>query len=72
MTTFSNIKNLREECELTQIEVANAIHISQRAYSHYETGTRDIPISILIKLARYYDVSIDYLVGETQNMRRYR
>ncbi len=72
MTAFSNIKNLREECELTQTEVANAIHISQRAYSHYETGTRDIPISILIKLARYYDVSIDYLVGETQNMRRCR
>ena len=41
------------------------LHISQRSYSHYETGSRNIPIEMLIRLANYYDTSIDYLVGRT-------
>lgn len=71
MTTFPNIRNLREDNDLTQTEIANALHISQRAYSHYENGNREIPIPILINLARYYNVSVDYLLGETNRKKRY-
>lgn len=71
MTTFPNIRNLREDNDLTQTEIANALHISQRAYSHYENGSREIPIPILINLARYYNVSVDYLLGETNRKKRY-
>ena len=71
MTTFPNIRNLREDNDLTQSEIANALHISQRAYSHYENGSREIPIPILINLARYYNVSVDYLLGETNRKKRY-
>ena len=71
MNVFENIRNLREDNDLTQTEIANILHISQRAYSHYENGTREIPIPILISLARHYKVSIDYLLGETKSMKRY-
>lgn len=72
MGLYENIRNLREDNDLTQTEIANVLHISQRAYSHYENGTREMPISILIAIARYYDVSIDYLVGETKIRKRYK
>lgn len=64
---FIRIKDLREDADLTQTELSNHLHISQRAYSHYENGTRDIPTSILISLANFYHVSIDYLLGRTDN-----
>ena len=72
MGLYENIRNLREDNDLTQTEIANVLHISQHAYSHYENGTREMPISILIAIARYYDVSIDYLVGETKIRKRYK
>lgn len=72
MKVYSNIRNLREDSDLTQTDIANILHVSQRAYSHYENGTREIPIPILINLARYYNVSIDYLVGETKIKKRYK
>lgn len=54
---------LRQEHNLTQSQLAGILHISQRSYSHYETGSREIPIELLIKLADYYNTSIDYIVG---------
>ncbi|MBP3234817.1 MAG: helix-turn-helix transcriptional regulator [Eubacterium sp.] len=71
MSIYINIRNIREDNDLTQQQVADILHISQRAYSHYETGTRDIPTSILISLANYYNVSIDYLLGQTKKKKRY-
>ncbi len=71
MYIYENIKNLREDSDLTQTDIANILHISQRAYSHYENGTRQIPIPVLIDLARYYNVSVDYLLGETKIKKRY-
>lgn len=62
------IKGLREEKNLNQEEVAKILNISQRTYSYYENG-RDIPISLLIKLANFYNVSIDYLLNRT-NVRK--
>ncbi len=72
MKVFANIRNLREDNDFSQAYIASLLHISQRGYSHYENGTRDIPIDILIELARYYNVSIDYLVGETTTKQRYK
>lgn len=62
---YHRIKDLREDKDLTQSEVSSCLHISQRAYSHYENGTRDIPTNILISIADFHDVSIDYLLERT-------
>ena len=65
------IKDLREDADLTQKQIADFLHIKQNTYSQYENGHRQIPIEVLIKLARFYNTSIDYLVGETNNKKRY-
>lgn len=62
---YERIRNLREDHDLTQNDLANYLHISQRAYSRYETGERNIPIETLTKLADFYHTSIDYLVNRT-------
>ena len=62
---FHRIKDLREDADLPQSELSKHLNISQRAYSHYENGSRDIPTNILIAIADYYDVSIDYLLERT-------
>lgn len=66
---YRRLKDLREDNDLTQIELAKVLNISQRGYSHYETGNNDIPTEILIKLANYYNVSIDYILGRTNEKR---
>ena len=65
MEIIERIRNLREDNDLTQQELADALHISQRSYSHYENGSRKLPLDILIALADYYDCSIDYLLCRT-------
>lgn len=62
---IKRIKDLREDHDLTQTQISKILHISQRTYSHYEQGTRSIPIELLIKLAHYYNTSVDYILGET-------
>ena len=62
---FQRIQDLRTDADLSQRQLSEILHISQRSYSHYETGPRNIPIEMLIRLANYYDISIDYLVGRT-------
>ena len=64
---YKNIRALREDRDLTQTEVARHLHCSQQVYSNYELGQRDIPTDILIKLARFYRVSTDYILGLTEN-----
>lgn len=59
--------DLREDKDLTQAEFAKELDIAQTTYSGYETGNRRIPIEILIRIADYYDTSIDYLVGRTDD-----
>ena len=68
---YKRIRDLREDSDLTQAQVGNFLGMSQTGYSKYETGENDIPTSILIKLAKYYNTSIDYLLGETDNPERY-
>lgn len=60
---FENIRNLREDNDKTQKEVAAYLKIKQTTYSKYELGKINVPIDVFIKLADYYTVSIDYLVG---------
>lgn len=68
---YTRIRDLREDHDLNQTQVAAILGMSQTGYSKYETGENDIPTSVLIKLARYYKTSIDYLLGETNEIRRY-
>ena len=63
---FENVRNLREDHDKLQTELAAYLNIKQTTYSKYELGKINIPIEALIKLADYYDVSIDYLVGKTK------
>ena len=60
---YKRIRDLREDCDLTQKEMAKALNCSQQVYSNYELGQRDIPTDILIKLSRFYKVSTDYILG---------
>ena len=62
---FQRIQDLRTDADMSQKQLSEILHISQRSYSHYETGSRNIPVEILIRLANYYDISVDYLVGRT-------
>ena len=67
---YRRIRELREDNDLTQREVAEMLGMSQTGYSKYETGTNDIPTAILNKLADFYNVSVDYLLGRTNKTRR--
>lgn len=62
---MERIKNLREDSDMNQTELAMILNISQRAYSHYERGDREIPLKTLVSIADYYNVSVDYLLERT-------
>lgn len=68
---YKRIRDLREDRDLNQTKVAKMLGMSQTGYSKYETGENDIPTSILIKLSRFYNVSIDYILGETDNPKKH-
>ena len=68
---YRRIRDLREDRDLTQTQVAKILGMSRTGYSKYETGENDIPTAILIALARFYDTSIDYLLGQTDDPKRY-
>lgn len=68
---MNRLKDLREDNDLTQQNIAKKLGISQRGYSHYETGDNNIPINILIKLAYFYNTSIDYILGITNIKKPY-
>ena len=67
---YRRLRELRDEKDLTQTEIAKMLGMSQTGYSKYETGENDIPTDVLIKLAKFYNTSIDYLLGQTDNRRR--
>lgn len=60
---YERIRNLREDSDLKQADIAKILNCTQVCYSHYENGKRNIPSDVLIKLAKYYDTSVDYLLG---------
>ena len=69
---YTIIRDLREDRDLNQTQIAKMLGMSQTGYSKYETGENDIPTQVLIKLARFYNTSIDYLLGETDSRTRYK
>ena len=62
---YKRIRDLREDRDLTQKQIAQMLGMSQTGYSKYETGENDIPTAILIQLADFYQTSTDYLLGRT-------
>ncbi len=66
---FKRIRDLREDHDLTQKQMAKKLNCSQQVYSNYELGQRDIPTDILIKLSNFYNVSVDYILGISNNPR---
>lgn len=67
---YRRIRDLREDRDLNQTQVALILGMSQTGYSKYETGENDLPTSVLIKLAEFYGVSIDYILNQTDNPKR--
>ena len=67
MPHYPRIRELREDKDLTQTQMGDILHCSQRVYSNYERGDIDIPTQTLIKLADYHNVSVDYLLDRTKN-----
>ena len=65
MQTFQRIRDLREDMDLTQGEMAEKLYMQREVYRRYEVGERDIPISIMILIAEFHNVSLDYLTGRT-------
>jgi len=68
---YERIRNLREDADLTQAELGERINVPQRTYAYYESGSRMIPPRVLIALAQYHRVSIDYLLGLTNQKTPY-
>lgn len=64
---YRRIRDLREDNDLTQKELSKILNCSQQVYSNYELGQRDIPTDILIRLSNFYNVSVDYILGITNN-----
>lgn len=69
---YRRIRDLRNDNDMTQKELSKILGMSQTGYSKYETGENDIPTEILIKLSKLYNVSIDYLLNQTNCRKRYK
>lgn len=68
---YERIRNLREDADLYQRDLSEYLNCTQVAYSRYELGTRDIPTDVLIALAKFYNTSIDYILGQTDEKQPY-
>ncbi|MBT2289254.1 helix-turn-helix transcriptional regulator [Paenibacillus albidus] len=68
---YRRIRDLREDKDITQQKMAEFLNISQTTYSRYENGNLDVPSAVLIKLANFHKVSIDYILGQTDNPKRF-
>lgn len=69
---FKRVRDLREDRDITQKQMAEYLQIHQTTYSDYERGNLNIPADVLIKLAQFYNTSIDYIVGLTDDPKPYR
>ena len=68
---YRRIRDLREDKDMSQTEIARMLGMSQTGYSKYETGENDVPTDVLIRLAAFHNTSVDYLLGLTDNPKRY-
>ena len=69
MAHYPRLRDLREDRDCTQKQIAELLFITQQQYSLYEKGYRDIPTQALITLAKFYNVSVDYILGLTDKMK---
>ncbi len=69
---FPRLRDLREDRDLSQENIAAFLGMKQPQYSRYERGTRDLPTDVLIRLAKYYNTSTDYILGLTNDSKPYR
>ena len=69
---YNRIRDLREDKDLSQKEIAKILNMSQTGYSKYEVGTNDVPTKILIQLAQFYNTSVDYILGITDEIKPYK
>lgn len=69
--TLNKLRNLREDRDLTQEQMAKVLHVAQRTYSRYESGERNPSIEVLMELSDYLDISIDYIAGATNDPNRH-
>lgn len=67
MAYYRRLRDLREDHDLTQNQLVEKLHMHKTTYTNYEQGKRDIPLSVAIKLAKFYEVSLDYIAGLTNN-----
>ncbi len=65
---YQRIRDLREDADLTQKQVGEAINVPQRTYAYYESGQRMVPPQVLCALADFYNVSVDYILGRTDKL----
>lgn len=72
MNFYQRIRDLREDSDLSQADVARILGISQQHYSMYESGKRELPMHHFITLAKFYNVSLDYITGLTNTLRKLR
>lgn len=68
MQKYQRIRDLREDADLTQKQVGEAINVPQRTYAYYESGQRKVPPQVLCALADFYNVSVDYILGRVDEM----
>ena len=69
---YKRIRDLREDKDLSQKEIASILNMSQTGDSKYEVGTNDVPTKILIQLANFYNTSVDYILGLTNEIKPYK
>ena len=69
---YKRIRDLREDKDLSQKEIAKILNMSQTGYSKYEVGTNDVPTKVLIQLAKFYNTSVDYILGLTDEFKPYK
>ena len=69
---YERIRELREDKDLYQKDLAKYLHCTQVTYSRYELGQRDVPTDVLIKLAKFHNTSVDYLLGLTDEKKPYK
>ena len=65
---YPRLRDLREDKNKTQQQIADEIHMSRTGYNQYEIGNNDIPTKVLITLSKYYNTSIDYILGQTNEI----
>ncbi len=68
---YQRIRDLREDMDISQLDMAKTLNVTQNTYGRYELGTRTMPIEVLYKIADYFDTSVDYLIGRTDVKKAY-